>query len=108
MQFVNVSPPKAQQECYSIDTNWYFSKATLEAIVKGAIEEEQKTVNFVIFTKRYVEENPQKFKRFIEMQENKKKKSTSEEKGMFDCVLIYKLFSAISRIFVYNLQIICL
>ena len=107
MQFVDISAPKAQQECYSIDAKWRFSKATLEAIVEGAVKEKQETVKIVIFTQKYVKENHQKFKHVIEMQEKKKKKSTSEQKGMFDCIIIYKLFFAIFRIFVYNLQIIC-
>ena len=88
MQFVNISPPRAIQECYSIDAKWCFSKATLEAIVEGAVKEKQEIVKIVIVSEKYVKENPQKFKHILEMQENKKKTSTSEQKGMFDCIII--------------------
>ena len=89
---MDISPPKAQKQCYSVDEQWSFSRGTLDAIVSGFNNNNEAEVNVSLWTGKYVEKNINKFKKVIEKQKNKNKKSISEQKGMFRCIIIYELF----------------
>ena len=86
---MDISPPKAQKQCYSVDEQWSFTRNTLDALVAGYQAKNEAEVDVCLWTKKYVEKNINKFKKVIEKQ---KKKSTSEQKGMFRCIIIYQLF----------------
>ena len=92
MQFIDICPPKAQKQCYPVDAVWFLSKGTLNAIVDGCANDDEAEVKVTLWTKNYVQQHMNKFKKIIEKKKNKKKKSTSEKKGMFRCIIIYKLF----------------
>ena len=89
---MDICPPKARQQRYFVDALWSLSKGTLGAIVSGSAEDEEVEVKVILWTKKYVEQNMNKFEKILKTQKNEKKNSTSEEKGMFRCIIIYKLF----------------
>ena len=90
---MEISLPKAQKQCYPVDAQLSFSKGTLNAIVAGCDDDNNEAeVTVSLYTNEYVEKHKPKFRKLIEKQKNKKKKSMLEEKGMLHCIIIYELF----------------